>query len=128
MCVQQRFRSVYASAQSGRSLSFTPEETLGHWLPTERLSKTDQTARKCRLIWVFIGHTCQLVSFTGHKPIYGVTNAPTNGLMPLDTKCNSFCIRAIRNHAARSHILKTTSARTCFGVHSSAQSPPVNTK
>ena len=47
MCVQRRFKSVCASAQSDQSLSFTPEETLGPWLPIERLSKTLIRLRGC---------------------------------------------------------------------------------
>ena len=76
MCVR------YSSNQSAHlhsliSLSFPPEEMLNLWLPIERPSKTDQTVQMhrgpikdynqtvqmCRLIWVFDGHTCQLVPY-----------------------------------------------------------------
>ena len=43
MCVQQRFKSVYASTRSDQSLSFVPKKTLDPWLPIECLLKTDQT-------------------------------------------------------------------------------------
>ena len=34
-CVQYRFKSVCATAQSDQSLSFLPEETLDPWLPIQ---------------------------------------------------------------------------------------------
>ena len=37
MCMQQRFKSIYALAQYDQSLSFLPEETLDSWLPIECL-------------------------------------------------------------------------------------------
>ena len=63
MCIQRRYKSVCASAQSDLSLNFLPEEMLDPWLPIEGPLKTDQTVQMPRLIWVFDGHTYQLVPF-----------------------------------------------------------------
>ena len=40
MCIQQRFKSVSVSAQSGQSLDFLPEEMLDPRLPIESPSMT----------------------------------------------------------------------------------------
>ena len=45
MCIQQRFKPVYASAQSDQNLSFPSEETLDPRLPIDHPSKTDQTVQ-----------------------------------------------------------------------------------
>ena len=46
MCIRQRFKLVYASAQYDQSLSFLPEETLDPLLPRECLLTT--LLRLCR--------------------------------------------------------------------------------
>ena len=40
VCAQRRLRSAWPSAQSDQSLRCPHEETMGHWLPTERTAKT----------------------------------------------------------------------------------------
>ena len=65
MCAQRRFKSDCVSAKSDQSLSFPPEETLDHWLYTERPSKT--LIRQCECTGSFEspdGHTVQLVHCT----------------------------------------------------------------
>ena len=42
MCVQRRFKSVCASAQTNQSLSFLHEKNVGQWLSKECLSKTER--------------------------------------------------------------------------------------
>ena len=53
LCLQRRLRSVCARRQSDLSLTFPPKETLDHWLPIERPSKTLMR----RLISIFDGRT-----------------------------------------------------------------------
>ena len=62
-CAQRRHRSACASAQSDQSLRCPHEQTLGPQLPIERTTKTDQTGRMPRLIWVFAGHKGHSVGF-----------------------------------------------------------------
>ena len=45
MCVEQRLKSVFVSAQSEQSISFPPEETLEPWLPIEHPLKTQISLR-----------------------------------------------------------------------------------
>ena len=47
VCLQWRFKSACASAQSGQSLSLPPEETLDPWLHIERPLKTQIRLRGC---------------------------------------------------------------------------------
>ena len=47
---QRIFNSFCAFPQSDQGLSFLIEEMMDPWLPTERPSKTDQTALMRRLI------------------------------------------------------------------------------
>ena len=61
MCDQQRLRSA-SHLGSLISLCCPLEDTLNPWLPREMpCEDSDQTAWLCRLIWVFAGHTCNLV-------------------------------------------------------------------
>ena len=47
MCIQLRFKPVYASAQSDQSHSVPPEELLNPWLPIERTLKILTSLRGC---------------------------------------------------------------------------------
>ena len=65
MCAQRRFRSACAFAQSDQNL-----HCAHFWLAkTEKILHADnkdsnQTARTRRLIWVFVGRTCQRYLFS----------------------------------------------------------------
>ena len=62
-CVpSEDFRSAWASAQSDQSLSCALNGQLRTQAFFMRTSKTDQTGRMPRLIWVFAGQTCHIVS------------------------------------------------------------------
>ena len=79
MCVQLRFKIFCASAQSGQSLSFPPEETLYPVLPIECPSKTligcaDAQADLC-LLWAHVS-TCTLCWTSLHTVLFRL-NLPT---------------------------------------------------
>ena len=61
LCAQRRLRSAWAFAQSDQSLRCLREESLGPQLPIDRTTKTDQTRRMPRLMWVFAGRTVILL-------------------------------------------------------------------
>ena len=54
-------RSVCTSTQSDLSHHRWLQGAVGHWLLTEFPLRTEQTVQTSRLIWVFAGHTCNLV-------------------------------------------------------------------
>ena len=74
VCTQRRLTSACASAQSDQSIRCPHEETL------QPSADSDQTARMCRLIWIFAGRTCPKVRFLMLRLISEKAHADTEGM------------------------------------------------
>ena len=64
-----------APSEDWSACQLSPKEGLGLYLPIERTTKTEQTGRMPRLIWVFAGRTSTLLVLSWGSSLYGVNHS-----------------------------------------------------